>query len=82
MVATANPISEIDAIVSALPPDAQREVLHFALFLQTRLADDAWDAALEETTDEQTARINTRIDSQRVQSTPLFNDTGKVAAGC
>jgi hypothetical protein len=79
MAAVQNPIVEITAAVLALPPDAQREVLHFAQYLRTRLVDDAWDAALEDTTTEQAASIRARIAEQRAQATHLFNDAGKLS---
>lgn len=74
---------EVARIITALPPDAQKEVLDFALFLQARItaADDAWDAALENTTPEQAAKIRARIASQRAQATPLFDEQGNLAMG-
>jgi len=52
----ASPQTPIDALellqaVQALPPEAQRAVLHFALFLQTRIStqDTEWDAAFAQT---------------------------------
>ena len=70
-------------VVAALPPDAQKEVLDFALFLQSRIAsaDDVWDATLESTTPEQVAKIRARIASQRAQATPLFDEEGKLTMG-
>jgi hypothetical protein len=70
-------------VVTALPPEAQQEVLDFALFLQSRISaeDAAWDAALESTTPEQAAKIHARIASQREQATPLFDEQGKLAMG-
>jgi hypothetical protein len=73
------PMSEIAVAVAELPTSAQLEVLHFALFLKTQLANEAWDAALESTTPEQAARIRARIASQRAKTTPMFNELGKVA---
>ena len=45
------PIDELVHAVQALPPEAQREVLHFALFLQARIVsqDKAWDTAFAQT---------------------------------
>jgi hypothetical protein len=73
------PMSEIAEAVAELPASAQLEVLHFALFLKTQLANEAWDAALESTTPEQAAKIRARIASQRAKTTPMFNELGKIA---
>jgi hypothetical protein len=73
---------QLVAVAQELPPEQLSEVLDFALFLQSRAtteADAAWDEALENTTPEQAARIQARIESQRAQATPLFDDSGKVA---
>jgi hypothetical protein len=74
---------EAARVISTLPADAQKEVLDFALFLQSRIsaADEAWDAALESTTPEQAAKIRARIASQRAQATPLFDEQGQLTMG-
>lgn len=73
----------IGEVVRGLPPERAREVLDFAQWLKERVAADAaadaWDEALENTTPEQAARIQVRIESQRARVTPLFDASGTVA---
>jgi hypothetical protein len=75
-------IEQLVAVAQELPLEQLIEVLDFALFLQSRAtteADAAWDEALENTTPEQAARIQARIESQRTRATPLFGASGKVS---
>jgi len=83
MLASPTLADDVIRMIANFPPEAQQEVLDFVVFVSERLrrtnTERAWDAALENTTPEQAARINARIESQRAQTTPLFDASGKVA---
>lgn len=67
--------------MATLPPEAQQEVLDFALFLQARIAaeDAKWDASFAST---DSAKLRAWLDEERAGDQdlqPLFNDSGAPA---
>ncbi len=67
-------------MIATLPPEAQKEVLDFALFLQSRItAQDAqWDAAFAET---DPAQLKAWMDSENAGDEdlkPMFDDNGNI----
>lgn len=70
---------ELIAAIRAMPEERAREVLDFALFLQTRIAaeDAKWDASFAAT---DTAKLQAWLDAERARDTELtdVDDTGEV----
>jgi hypothetical protein len=71
---------EAARVIATLPPEAQKEVLDFALFLQARTtAQDAqWDAAIAET---DPAQLKAWLDSEKAGDEdlkPMFDDNGNI----
>ena len=73
-------VAEAARIIATLPPDAQKEVLDFALFLQSRIAaqDAQWDAAFAET---DTAKLKAWLDAENASDEdlkPMFDEAGNI----
>lgn len=71
---------EAARVIAALPPDAQKEVLDFALFLQARIAaqDAQWEAAFAET---DSARLKAWLDAEKADDEdlkPMFDEAGNI----
>jgi hypothetical protein len=77
-VQTTGPGEEAARVIAALPPEAQKEVLLFALFLQSRMtAQDAqWDAAFAETSPSQLRAWLEAEKSTDEDLKPMFDENG------
>jgi hypothetical protein len=78
---TTTTVEEIIRTMATLPPEAQKEVLDFALFLQTRItAEDAkWDAAFAAT---DPAKLRAWLDAEKAGDDdlrPMFDEAGEIA---
>lgn len=67
-------------VLAVLPPDAQKEVLDFALFLQARIAaqDAKWETAFAET---DSARLKEWLDAEKAGDEdlkPMFDEAGNI----
>ncbi len=77
---TTLPADEVSRVVATLPLDAQKEVLDFALFLQSRIAaDDAqWESAFAET---DSAKLRAWLDVEKADDDdlqPMFDAAGNI----